>query len=59
NEKAHIKMLEYMDVKPLLHLDMRLGEGTGAALAMPLIDAAAAILNKMLTFAQANVTPAK
>ena len=37
NEKAHAKMLQYLHAEPLLQLDMRLGEGTGAALAMPLI----------------------
>lgn len=41
---------------PLLHLGLRLGEGTGAALALPLLRAAAAIYNDMATFAQAGVT---
>ena len=41
---------------PLLHLGLRLGEGTGAALALPLLRAAAAIYNDMATFDQAGVT---
>ena len=44
-----------MDLRPLLHLDLRLGEGTGAALAMPMIDAASSMLEHMLTFEEANV----
>ena len=42
--------------KPLLDLEMRLGEGTGAALAMNLLDAAHAIVNQMATFESASVT---
>lgn len=57
NEQAHIKMLEEMEATPLLHLDMRLGEGTGAALALPLVDAATMMLKEMLTFEEAKVTP--
>ncbi|MEG2172524.1 MAG: nicotinate-nucleotide--dimethylbenzimidazole phosphoribosyltransferase [Desulfovibrionaceae bacterium] len=44
--------------KPLLHLGLRLGEGTGAALAIPLLRASAAIFNEMATFDQANVSKA-
>lgn len=55
HEKAHKAMLDYMDLRPLLHLDLRLGEGTGAALAMPIIDAASSMLEHMLTFEEANV----
>lgn len=54
-EKAHRAMLEHLKLSPLLSLGLRLGEGTGAALAMPLIDAAAAMLQQMLTFEEANV----
>jgi nicotinate-nucleotide--dimethylbenzimidazole phosphoribosyltransferase len=48
--------LEKLGKVPLLDLNMRLGEGTGAALAMPIIDAAVAILTKMATFEEAKVT---
>ena len=47
--------LEALGLSPMLHLGMRLGEGTGAALAFPLLDAAAAILREMATFASAGV----
>ena len=43
-------------LSPLLHLQLRLGEGTGAALAVPLLRAAAAVFNNMATFDQAGVT---
>lgn len=46
-------------LRPLLNLDLRLGEGTGAALAVPLLRAAAAIYNDMTTFAQAGVSSAR
>ncbi|MDD5727429.1 MAG: nicotinate-nucleotide--dimethylbenzimidazole phosphoribosyltransferase [Victivallales bacterium] len=55
-EKGHRPMLELLGKKPLLDLDLRLGEGTGAALAMNLIDAAAAVMTDMATFSQAGVT---
>ena len=45
-----------MGLSPLLDLDMRLGEGTGAVVAMPIIDAAAACLSEMATFADAGVS---
>ena len=43
--------------RPLLDLDMRLGEGSGAALAMPLLRAAAAIMRDMATFQSAGISP--
>jgi nicotinate-nucleotide--dimethylbenzimidazole phosphoribosyltransferase len=49
-------MLSHLQVKPLLNLGLRLGEGTGAALALPLIQAAAAFYNDMASFTQAQVT---
>jgi nicotinate-nucleotide--dimethylbenzimidazole phosphoribosyltransferase len=55
-EKGHKKMLEWLDVQPLLNLGLRLGEGTGAALALPLIQASAAFYNDMASFEQAEVT---
>lgn len=55
-EPGHRIGLDAMELTPLLDLGMRLGEGTGAALAMPLIDAAARCLSEMATFAEAGVS---
>jgi nicotinate-nucleotide--dimethylbenzimidazole phosphoribosyltransferase len=55
-EVGHRLVLQALATKPLLDLDLRLGEGTGAALAMPLIDAALAILAEMATFDAAGVS---
>ena len=55
-EKGHSVMLEMIGVAPLLDLDMRLGEGTGAALAMNLVEAGVKIYNEMATFAGAGVS---
>lgn len=56
NEKGHLAMLQHLQATPLLHLDMRLGEGTGAAMAMPLIQCAAAFLENMASFEDAQVS---
>ncbi len=56
SEQAHGKALENLKVEPLLDLQMRLGEGTGAALAMPILEAAAKILCEMATFESAGVS---
>ncbi|MFZ0502329.1 MAG: nicotinate-nucleotide--dimethylbenzimidazole phosphoribosyltransferase [Chthoniobacterales bacterium] len=58
DEQAHGKALRALGVEPLLDLKMRLGEGTGAALAMPVLDAAAKVLCEMATFDTANVSGA-
>lgn len=58
-EKAHKQILEKVGAFPLLHLDMRLGEGTGAALALFLLQATANIFNNMATFEQAGVASGK
>jgi nicotinate-nucleotide--dimethylbenzimidazole phosphoribosyltransferase len=54
-ERAHRHLLARMCLRPLLDLDMRLGEGTGAVLAMALLRAAVAAHNEMATFAEARV----
>ncbi len=53
---GHGLLLEYMELKPYLQMNMRLGEGTGAALAMNLVEAAAAIMQQMATFDEAGVS---
>jgi nicotinate-nucleotide--dimethylbenzimidazole phosphoribosyltransferase len=55
-EQGHQKMLQWLDVKSLLNLGLRLGEGTGAALSLPIIQAAVAFYNDMASFADAEVT---
>lgn len=55
-EIGHRFMLERIGAKPILDLNMRLGEGTGAALAMTLIEAAVKVLGEMATFEQAGVS---
>jgi nicotinate-nucleotide--dimethylbenzimidazole phosphoribosyltransferase len=55
-EAGHRLVLQALGTKPLLDLDLRLGEGTGAALAMTLADAALRILSEMATFAAAGVS---
>jgi nicotinate-nucleotide--dimethylbenzimidazole phosphoribosyltransferase len=55
-EPGHTHLLAILEQQPLLHLGMRLGEGTGAALAMKLIQAAIAALTGMATFAAAGVS---
>lgn len=55
-ERGHALALRALDACPLLDLDLRLGEGTGAALAMPFLRAAAAVMREMATFAEAGVS---
>ena len=56
DESGHRRMLEALGARPLLQLGLRLGEGTGAALALPLLHAAANFLGRMATFASASVS---
>ena len=58
DEQAHGNTLKALDVEPILDLKMRLGEGTGAALAMHLLDASAKILCTMATFDSAGISGA-
>ena len=55
-EAGHSIVLDHLGLEPVLDLDMRLGEGTGAVLAMPIIEAAAACLSEMATFDEAGVS---
>jgi nicotinate-nucleotide--dimethylbenzimidazole phosphoribosyltransferase len=56
NENGHRLMLEALQARPLLDLGLRLGEGSGAALAWPLLESACRILREMASFAQAGVS---
>ena len=55
NEQGHRKMLEYLAADPLLDFDLRLGEGTGAAMAYPMLQGAVAVLSEMTSFDEAQV----
>lgn len=55
-EPSHQVALNEIGLAPMLHMDMRLGEGTGAVLAMPILEAAVKIINQMATFSEAGVS---
>jgi nicotinate-nucleotide--dimethylbenzimidazole phosphoribosyltransferase len=55
-EPGHAALLEHLRLRPLLDLDMRLGEGSGAAVAMPLLAAAVEAFRSMATFDEAGVS---
>lgn len=55
-EKGHKVILDYIGLEPLLNLNLRLGEGTGAALAINIVETAVKILNEMATFEEASVS---
>ncbi len=55
-ERGHAAVIEKLGVKPIVDLGMRLGEGTGAAIAIPIIEAAVKIYNEMATFESAGVS---
>jgi nicotinate-nucleotide--dimethylbenzimidazole phosphoribosyltransferase len=56
SELGHGAVLERLGLRPLLDLDLRLGEGTGAALALPIVRAAVRLINEMATFDEAGVS---
>ena len=56
HELGHRLVLERLGLQPILDLDLRLGEGTGAALALPIVRAAVRLLNEMATFDEAGVS---
>ncbi len=55
HEQGHIKMLNHVKGEAILNLDLRLGEGTGAAVALPVMQGSIAMLNKMTSFDEAKV----
>jgi nicotinate-nucleotide--dimethylbenzimidazole phosphoribosyltransferase len=57
-EPAHTQALQQLDLEPIVDLRMRLGEGTGAAVALPVVRAAVATLSSMATFAEAGISQA-
>ena len=55
NEQGHQALLVYFNARAILNMDLRLGEGSGIALAYPLLQSAVIFLNEMATFAEAGV----
>ncbi|MFE4462739.1 nicotinate-nucleotide--dimethylbenzimidazole phosphoribosyltransferase, partial [Nocardia tengchongensis] len=58
SEPSHTIALKRLDLEPLVDMSMRLGEGSGAVAALPLLRAAVATLGEMATFAEAGVSTA-
>ncbi|MDB4904873.1 MAG: nicotinate-nucleotide--dimethylbenzimidazole phosphoribosyltransferase [Mucilaginibacter sp.] len=56
DEKGHRLLLDYLQLSPVLNLGMRLGEGTGAVVAFPIIKAAVSFLNQMASFESAGIS---
>jgi len=56
DEAGHKLLLDWLHARPLLNLDLRLGEGTGAVCAFPIVDSAVRMLNEMDSFVQAEIT---
>lgn len=57
-EPGHVHLLKELGLEPMLHLDMRLGEGTGGVLAIHLVDAACKVMAEMATFTSAGISSA-
>jgi nicotinate-nucleotide--dimethylbenzimidazole phosphoribosyltransferase len=57
-EVGHQAILRHLGLKAIFNLDLRLGEGTGAALGIGLVEAAARVLDEMATFGEAGVSNA-
>jgi nicotinate-nucleotide--dimethylbenzimidazole phosphoribosyltransferase len=55
-ERGHRRMLEALSARPLMNLDMRLGEGTGAAIGVSLVESAIRLYREMATFQSAGVS---
>ena len=56
DEAGHKRVLDYLGAKPLLSLGLRLGEGSGAVCAYPILDSAVRMINEMHSFKQASIT---
>ncbi len=58
-ERGHKAVLDHLKLRPILNMDLRLGEGSGAALAISIVDAACKVLDEMATFTEAGVLEKK
>lgn len=56
DESGHKRVLDFLEAKPLLNLGLRLGEGTGALCAYPILESAVRMINEMHSFKQASIT---
>jgi nicotinate-nucleotide--dimethylbenzimidazole phosphoribosyltransferase len=57
-EKAATYAMDYLNLEPMLHMDMRLGEGSGAAMAFNIIEGATYMMKEMITFDESDIDPA-
>jgi nicotinate-nucleotide--dimethylbenzimidazole phosphoribosyltransferase len=56
DERGHARLLQVLGAEPLIDLGLRVGEGSGAALAWPLLESACRIINEMASFESAGVS---